>query len=38
MTLVTHDDRLTPAMVREWLAVHEEIVHSTIAMHRCPEP
>lgn len=37
LTLVTHDDRLTPATVREWLAVHEEIVHSTIEIHRCLE-
>ena len=37
LTLVTHDDRLTPETVREWLAVHEEIVHSTIEIHRCPE-
>lgn len=37
LTLVTHDDRLTPAMVREWLAVHDEIVHSTIEIHRCPD-
>lgn len=37
LTLVTHDDGLTPATVREWLALHEEIVHSTIEIHRCPE-
>ena len=37
LTLVTHDDALTPATVRDWLAVHEEIVHSTIEIHRCPE-
>ena len=37
LTLVTHDDGLTPAMVREWLAMHEEIVHSTIEIHRCPD-
>jgi cation diffusion facilitator family transporter len=37
LTLVTHDDRLTPATVRDWLAVHEEIVHSTIEIHRCPQ-
>jgi cation diffusion facilitator family transporter len=37
LTLVTHDDRLTPAMVRAWLAVHDEIVHSTIEIHRCPD-
>jgi cation diffusion facilitator family transporter len=37
LTLVTHDEALTPATVREWLAVHKEIVHSTIEIHRCPE-
>jgi cation diffusion facilitator family transporter len=37
LTLVTHDDRLTPAAVREWLAVHQEVVHSTIEIHRCPQ-
>jgi cation diffusion facilitator family transporter len=37
LTLVTHDDRLTPATVRAWLAVHDEIVHSTIEIHRCPD-
>lgn len=35
LTLVTHDDQLTPTQVREWLAVHEEIVHTTIEIHRC---
>jgi len=34
--LVTHDQKLTPAQVREWLSVHEEIVHSTIEIQRCP--
>ena len=37
MTLVTHDDALTPRQVREWLAVHEEIVHATLEIHRCPD-
>lgn len=35
LSLVTHDDELTPSRVREWLAIHEEIVHSTIEIHRC---
>jgi cation diffusion facilitator family transporter len=35
MTLVTHDATLTPDVVREWLSVHEEIVHSTIEIHCC---
>jgi len=38
ISLVTHDAGLTPTQVREWLAVHEEIVHSTIEIHRCTEP
>lgn len=33
--LVTHDERLTPNQVRQWLSIHEEIVHSTIEIHRC---
>jgi cation diffusion facilitator family transporter len=37
MSLVTHDAALTPMQVREWLAVHEEIVHSTIEIHVCPD-
>lgn len=36
LSLVTHDERLTPNQVREWLSVHEEIVHSTIEIQRCP--
>jgi cation diffusion facilitator family transporter len=35
LSLVTHDDGLTPAQVREWLAVHEEVAHATIEIHRC---
>jgi Co/Zn/Cd efflux system component len=38
LSLVTHDEQLTPKQVREWLAVHEEVVHSTIEIHRCAEP
>lgn len=38
LSLVTHDEQLTPARVREWLAVHEEIVHSTIEIQRCTAP
>lgn len=34
--LVTHDEQLAPDQVREWLSVHEEIVHSTIEIQRCP--
>lgn len=35
LSVVTHDAQLTPRQVREWLAVHEEIVHATIEIHRC---
>ncbi|MCA0240708.1 MAG: CDF family Co(II)/Ni(II) efflux transporter DmeF [Proteobacteria bacterium] len=37
MSIVTHDAALTPDAVRRWLAVHEEIVHATIEIHRCDE-
>ena len=37
LSLVTHDAALTPKLVREWLAVHEEIVHSTIEIHVCTD-
>ncbi|MEO5732813.1 MAG: cation diffusion facilitator family transporter, partial [Rubrivivax sp.] len=36
LTLVTHDDRLSPDEVRRWLSIHDEVVHSTIEIHRCP--
>jgi cation diffusion facilitator family transporter len=35
LSVVTHDEQLTPKLVRDWLSVHEEIVHSTIEIHRC---
>lgn len=35
LSLVRHDEQLTPKQVRDWLSVHEEIVHSTIKIHRC---
>ncbi len=35
LSLVTHDQRLTPNQVREWLSIHGEIVHSTIEIQRC---
>lgn len=37
MTVVTHDAMLTPDVVRKHLSVHEEIVHSTIEIHKCPD-
>ena len=36
VTVVTRDRALTPALVRERLAVHEEIIHSTIEIHQRP--
>ena len=35
LSVVTHDMALTADRVREQLAVHEEIVHTTIEIHRC---
>jgi cation diffusion facilitator family transporter len=35
--LVTHDTSLTPQKVREQLSVHEEIVHATVEIQRCPD-
>ncbi len=37
MTVVTHDQSLTPTMIREAISIHEEIVHATIEIHLCPE-
>ena len=34
LSVVTHDTSLTPEAIRKQLAVHEEIVHSTIEIHR----
>ncbi|MBS0342689.1 MAG: CDF family Co(II)/Ni(II) efflux transporter DmeF [Proteobacteria bacterium] len=36
VTVVTHSPTLTAEDIRRRLAVHEEIVHSTIEIHRCP--
>lgn len=36
MVLVTHLPHLTPALVRQQLAVHEEVVHATIEIHHLP--
>ena len=35
LSLVTHDTTLSPKRVREHLAQHEEIVHSTIEIQQC---
>jgi cation diffusion facilitator family transporter len=37
LTVVTHDATLTPDGIRKRLAVHEEIVHSTIEIHFVPD-
>lgn len=37
LSVLTHDPALTPAQIRERLSVHEEIVHTTIEIQRCPE-
>lgn len=37
LSLVTHDALLTPKQVREWLSIHEEIVHVTVEIHRCTD-
>lgn len=34
LSLTTNDPQLTPRMVRDWLAVHEEIVHVTVEIHQ----
>jgi len=35
LSLLTHDQALTPLQIRDALAVHEEIVHVTVEIHRC---
>lgn len=37
LAVVTHSKSLTPNDIRQRLAVHEEIVHSTIEIHYCPD-
>ncbi len=37
VSLLTHDPALTPLSVRQALAIHEEIVHVTVEIHRCDE-
>jgi len=36
LSVVTHDETLTPKQVRAQLAQHEEIVHVTVEIHRHP--
>lgn len=35
LSLLTHDATLTPLQVRAALAIHEEIIHATVEIHRC---
>jgi cation diffusion facilitator family transporter len=35
LSLLTHDQAMTPLNIRDALAVHEEIVHVTVEIHRC---
>jgi cation diffusion facilitator family transporter len=35
ISLLTHDTALTPLDIRNALAIHEEIVHATVEIHRC---
>ncbi|NDY84005.1 CDF family Co(II)/Ni(II) efflux transporter DmeF [Orrella sp. NBD-18] len=37
LTVVTHDSTLTPSIIRQALSIHEEIIHSTIEIHLCPD-
>ena len=37
LSLVTHDRALNAAQVRGWLAIHEEIAHTTIEIQTCTE-
>jgi len=37
LLVVTHDPTLSADLIRQRLAIHEEIVHSTIEVHLCPE-
>lgn len=35
LSVLTHDEGLQPLDIRQQLAIHEEIVHATIEIHRC---
>lgn len=37
VSLLTHDSTLTPLTIRQALAIHEEIAHVTVEIHRCDE-
>lgn len=35
LSVVTHDPALTPAQLRDWISVHEEVVHVTAEVNHC---
>lgn len=35
LAVVSHDPTLTPAGVREWIAIHREVVHVTAEVNHC---
>lgn len=35
LTVVTHDPTLTAARVREWISIHEEVIHVTAEINHC---
>ena len=35
VSVVTHDAQLTPSKVRQWISIHEEVVHATIEVQVC---
>ncbi len=37
VSLLTHNPALTPLHIRQALAIHEEIAHVTVEIHRCDE-
>jgi cation diffusion facilitator family transporter len=37
LSVLTHDEKLTPGQIRNALAIHDEIVHLTIEIHCCDE-
>ena len=37
VSLLTHDANLTPLQVRKALAIHEELMHVTVEIHRCDD-
>jgi cation diffusion facilitator family transporter len=37
VTVITHDCALDANRVRRWISQHEEVVHTTVEIHHCPE-